>query len=209
VDRLARRERFTRVFSPYALAAAGILVVFALLFQPRLGPRIAILVGAQLFTGLSGRKVPVLGTLLVILGIVAANLLVPIGRVMVSWGPVRITETALREGIEKAITFEALIYVSKACIRSDLKIPGKLGNTISTALRCYERILETRVKIHRASFFSDLDSVLLSIYDMDNLPEAERTATPSKNRRKTGTLLLIVLAAAAWLPYLLTLLFWN
>jgi len=207
VDRLARRERFVRVFSPYALAAAGLTVVVALLFQPRLGPRLAILVGAQLFTGLSGRKVPVLGTFLVILGIVAANLLVPVGRVMVSWGPIRITEIALLEGLEKAITFEALIYVSKACIRSDLRIPGKLGNTIGTALRSYERILETRVKIHRATFFSDLDSVLLSIYDMDDLPEDARTADPARYRRKAGTLVLIVLAAAAWSPYLLARLF--
>lgn len=203
MDRLARREFFTRVFSPNALAAASMAVVAALLFQPRLGPRIAILVGAMAFVWSSGRRVPLLGTALVIAGIVGANLLVPIGRVLAVWGPVRLTETALREGIEKAITFEALIYVSKAGIRSDLKLPGRAGATIGTALRSYEKILETRVRLRRTSFLADLDEVLLSIYDGEGLPESASAPGPSGERRRAGTLLLALLAAAAWLPFLI------
>ncbi len=206
MDRLARRERFNRVFDPYALAAAGGAVVVALLFQPVLGPRILILFAAQVFTWFSGRRVPVLGTFLVILGIVGANLLVPIGRVLAVWGPFRVTETALWEGIEKAVTFEALIYVSKASIRSDLRIPGRLGGTISAALRSYERILETRVKLRRATFFQDLDEVLLSIYDRDGEPGTQGAQTVTGRRGKAGTAVLAVLVAAAWLPYLFGLL---
>ena len=167
MDRIARRERFCRAFDPYELAAAGLAIVAALLFQPSLGPRVLILLGAMAFTWLSGRKVPVLGTLLVLAGIVAANLLVPIGRVLVSWGPFRITEIALREGVEKAVTFEALIYVSKASIRSDLRLPGKPGALMASALRSYEGILETNFRIRPATFFADLDELLAGIYDQD------------------------------------------
>ena len=204
---MARRERFTRDFNPYMLAAAGVASVLALLFQPRLLPRLAILVGAQVFTWASGRKVPLLATSLVILGIVAANLLVPIGRVLAVWGPFRITETALYEGIEKAITFEALIYISKATIRSDLRIPGRMGKTIGTALRSYERILETRVKLHRTTFFSDLDDVLLSIYDMEAPMEADGTARVATGGKAVWNALLILLVLLAWLPHVLGLVF--
>ncbi len=202
MDRLARTERARRLFGPFALAAAGLAVVAALLFQPRLGPRAAILAGAVAFSWATGRKVPLLGTTLVILGIVGANLLVPVGRVLASWGPIRITETALMEGIEKAVTFEALIYISKAAIRSDLRIPGRTGTLIGSALLCYERILETRIRLRRETFFRDLDGILLGIYD-EEIPAAQgRTSAVPIGRGAAGTVFLILAAAAAWLPYL-------
>lgn len=202
MDRLARTERSRQIFDPHSLAAAGLVVAAALLFQPRLGPRAAILLGSMGFSWATGRKVPVLGTALVILGIVGANLLVPVGRVLAVWGPMRVTETALLEGIEKAVTFEALIYVSKATIRSDLRIPGRAGALIGSALRCYERILETRIRLRRASFLRDLDEILLGIYDEElSRPPDHPSAGPS-GPGGAGTVFLILAAAAAWLPYL-------
>ncbi len=202
MDRLARAERSRQVFDPYSLAATGLVVVAALLFQPRLGPRAAILLGAMGFSWATGRKVPVLGTALVIAGIVGANLLVPVGRVLASWGPIRVTETALLEGVEKAVTFEALIYVSKAAIRSDLRIPGRAGTLIGSALRCYERILETRIRLRRATFLRDLDDILLGIYDEELSRSPDRPSAKPAGRGGAGTTLLVLAAAAAWLPYL-------
>ncbi len=202
MDRLALAERARRIFDPYALAAAGLAVVAALLFQPRLEPRAAVLLGAMAFSWGTGRKVPVLGTALVVLGIVGANLLVPVGRVLAAWGPIRVTETALREGIEKAVTFEALIYVSKAAIRSDLRLPGRFGGTIASALRCYERILETRIRLRRASFLEDLDAVLLAIYDEELSRSPDRPSAVPTGRGAAGTAFLVLAAAAAWIPYL-------
>jgi hypothetical protein len=202
VDRLARAERSRQIFDPHSLAAAGLAVVAALLFQPRLGPRAAILAGAMAFAWATGRKVPLLGTAFMILGIVGANLLVPVGRVLAVWGPVRVTETALLEGIERAVTFEALIYVSKAAIRSDLRIPGRAGTLIGSALRCYERILETRIKLRRATFLRDLDEILLGIYDGELSSPPERPSAKTSGRGGAGATFLVLAAAAAWLPYL-------
>ncbi len=202
MDRLARAERSRRLFDPYALAAAGLSAIAALLFQPDLVPRTSILLGAMAFAWATGRRVPVLGTTLVILGIVGANLLVPVGRVLAVWGPIRVTETALWEGVEKAVTFEALIYVSKAAIRSDLRIPGRAGSLIGASLLCYERILETRIKLRRASFLSDLDEALLGIYDeVPSTDPSRRNAAP-RGRGGAGSAILFLAAAAAWLPYL-------
>ena len=203
MDRLARAERARQIFDPHSLAAAGLVVVAALLFQPRPGPRAAILLGAMVFTWATGRKVPVLGTGLVILGIVGANLLVPVGRVLAVWGPIRVTETALLEGVEKAVTFEALIYVSKAAIRSDLRIPGRPGALIGSALRCYERILETRIRIRRATFLRDLDDILLGIYDEELAKTPGRPAAARTGRGGAGTVFTVLAAAAAWVPYLI------
>lgn len=203
MDRSGRAERSRRLFDPYALAAAGLAVAAALLFQPRLAPRAGILAGAMAFSWVTGRKVPVLGTALVIAGIIGANLLVPVGRVLASWGPIRVTETALMEGLEKAVTFEALIYVSKATIRSDLRIPGRAGNLIGSALRCYERILETRIKLKRTTFFRDLDEILLGIYSEELFVDRNRPSRVPAGRGSAGTVLLVLAAAAAWVPYLL------
>lgn len=201
MDRLARAERSRRFFDPRALAAAGLAVAAALLFQPRLGPRAGILLGAMAFSWANGRKVPVLGTILVLFGIIGANLLVPIGRVLISWGPIRVTETALLEGIEKAVTFEALIYVSKATIRSDISMPGRAGKLIGSALLCYERILETRIKLRRATLFRDLDEMLLGIYSEELSAARDRPPTAPAGRGAAGTAVLVLAAAAAWAPY--------
>lgn len=202
MDRLARAERSRRLFDPNALAAAGLSVIAALLIQPAPGLRTGILLGAMAFSWATGRRVPVLGTTLVILGIAGANLLVPVGRVLAAWGPIRITETALREGIEKAVTFEALIYVSKATIRSDLRIPGRAGSLVGASLRCYERILETRIRLRRSSFLSDLDEVLLGIYDEEFSAAPGRPAAAPMGREAAGSVILFLAAAAVWLPCL-------
>lgn len=203
MDRAARRERFQRVFGPTELALASVAVVAALLFQRTLSFRVLILAGAVAFAWASGRRVPLLGTCLVMAGIVAANLLVPVGRVLAVWGPFRITQVALREGIEKAVTFEALIYISKAGIRSDLRMPGRFGSLLSAAFRCYERILEIRVKLKPATFFEDLDEVLLSVYDDGALlADGDRGEAPRRGR--AGTVILVLIAAAAWTPLLAT-----
>jgi hypothetical protein len=68
----------------------------------------------------------VLGTLLV-LGIGAANLLVPIGRVLVSWGPFSDHEIALREGRGEGGHLRSADLRLKARIRTTCAWPGKPG----------------------------------------------------------------------------------
>ena len=116
MTRPERRERWESLFDPTRLALTGVALSAALLCQPHLAGRIAILLAAAAAAWLSGRKLSPLMTVMVIASIVGANLLVPLGKKLASLGPITITEIALLEGLEKAITFEALMFISKACL---------------------------------------------------------------------------------------------
>jgi hypothetical protein len=146
------------------LALTGAFLSLILLFQPSLEGRAAILAAAAAAAWLSGRKLSPLLTILVMAGIVGANLLVPLGRKLLAWGPFVITEIALYEGLTKAVTFEALVFISKACLGPNLRLPGSFGAFFASALRTYERILAYKGKIRARSFIADIDAALVAVY---------------------------------------------
>jgi len=98
MTRPERRERWESLFDPTRLALTGVALSAALLCQPHLGGRIAILLAAAAAAWLSGRRLSPLMTVVVIASIVGANLLVPLGKKLASFGPITITEIALLEG---------------------------------------------------------------------------------------------------------------
>ena len=164
MTRSQRRERWESMFDPTRLALAGVALSAALLAQPHLAGRVAMLLAAAFAAWLSGRRLSPLMTMLVLASIVGANLLVPLGKKLASFGPLTITQIALLEGLEKAITFEALMFISKACLGPALRLPGKFGAFFADALRGYDRILERKGSVRMATFFKDIDEILLSVY---------------------------------------------
>jgi len=168
MTRPERRERWEAAFTPEKLALAGATLSGVLLFQPGLAGRLVILVAAAGAAWLSGRRLSPLTTLMVTAGIVAANLLVPLGRKLAAFGPILITEQALMEGIEKAVTFEALVFISKASLVQGLRLPGRLGAMFGQALGVYNRILAYRGRIRPKSFMADIDAALVAVYAETN-----------------------------------------
>ncbi|MBL8967995.1 MAG: hypothetical protein JNG85_13385 [Spirochaetaceae bacterium] len=168
--RAARAARYDAMFAPWTLAAAGLLASFAFLFQPSLPLKAALF---AVFLGValsSGKKVSLPATFFVSLGIVAANLLVPVGKVLWRAGPLVVTETALLEGLDKAVTFEGLIYISKASIRPGLRIPGRFGSIVARAFVYYDRIIEYRGRLKPATLFADADALMLAVWDAPETP---------------------------------------
>ncbi len=163
--RQARAARYDALFAPWMLAATGILLSLAFLFQPLLSVKAALLCVFLTAALASGKRVSLATTLFVTLGILAANLLVPLGRVLWRAGPLIITEGALREGIDKALTFEGLVYISKATIRPGLRLPGRFGSIVARAFMYYDRIVEYRGKLRPATLFEDADSFMLAIWE--------------------------------------------
>jgi hypothetical protein len=174
MTRSQRRERWESLFDPAHLALTGVALSAALLSQPHLAGRVAILLAAAAAAWLAGRRLSPLMTVIVIATIVGANLLVPLGKKLASFGPITITEMALMGGLEKAITFEALMFISKACLGPALRLPGRFGAFFSEALRGYDRILERKSSVHMATFFKDVDEILLSVYYECNDDTASR-----------------------------------
>lgn len=200
MKRPERRERWESGFDPARLALTGVALSALLLFQPTLGGRVAMLFGAAAAAWLSGRRLSPLTTALVMAGIVGANLLVPIGRVVAEIGPFRVTETALLSGLGKAVTFEALMFISKACLGPGLRLPGRFGEFFAEALRGYDRILERKASVRIAGFMASVDEILVSVYEgVDNGAERadnDRREPRAAFRRSDAALVAAVIAAA-------------
>jgi hypothetical protein len=180
MGRAERRERWEASFSPNRLALAGAALSLSLLLQPSLTGRLMIMLFAIGAALASGRKVSPIMTITVMAGIIGANLLVPMGRKLAEFGPLIITELALLEGVKKAVTFEALIFISKACLGPGLRLPGHLGSLFAEAFRIYDRILEQRSNIRIKTFMIDIDGILNSVYY-----GAETRDTAGSDRAKT------------------------
>ncbi len=195
-----RRERYEALFPPWALAASGLIVSLAFLFQPLLVTRAVMFLLFVLAAYFSGKRIALSSTLLVGIGIVLANLLVPIGRVIARVGPFRITETALMEGIGKAITFEGLLYASKACILPSLRLPGRFGSIVAAAFVYYDRIIEYKGSVRPGSFIADADKLMLRVWEE---PATVRRIEAPARYPGAAYFLLAALSAAALAPALL------
>ncbi len=173
----ARAAGYDALFAPGALAATGLLCSLAFLFQPLLSLK-AVLFSLFLLAALaSGKRISLGATIVVSLGIIAANLLVPIGQVVLDLGGFKITRDALRGGIEKALTFEGLLYISKATIRPGIRLRGRFGSIVARAFVYFDRIIEYRGKPRAATFFADADSLMLAVWDAPK-PEGSGTEAP-------------------------------
>ncbi|OHD24682.1 MAG: hypothetical protein A2Y38_07430 [Spirochaetes bacterium GWB1_59_5] len=200
MTRPERRERWESTFDPARLALAGVALSMTLLFQPSFAGRAAMLAGAALAAWLSGRRLSPLTTLLVMAGIVGANLLVPVGRKIATIGPLAVTELALRDGLHKAITFEALMFISKACLGSGLRLPGKFGAFFAEALRGYDRILEQKSSVKLNGFLTRIDNILVSVYDdiqaINQSADIQKTRPWTRLRRSDMVLVAVMVGAA-------------
>jgi hypothetical protein len=163
--RLARRERWEALFPPWALALSGAALSVAYLFQHSLIARVSMFACFLGAAWLSGKKISPIATIITSAGIVAANLLVPVGRVMTRLGPFAITEGALLEGIQKALVFEGLLYVSKASILSSLRLPGRFGALVAASFVYYDRIVEYKGRVKPATLIEDADRLMLELWE--------------------------------------------
>jgi hypothetical protein len=223
--RAARRDKWASMFAPWATACAGAAISLAFLFQRSLGVRAAMFLVFFAAARLAGKRMSLVATVLVSAGIAAANLLVPVGRVLAQLGPLKITETALLDGIGKALVFEGLICVSKASILPGLRLPGRFGELVAAAFVYYDRIVEYKGSIKAATLIEDADRLMLSMWEkvegateqaadpdaaaraaIEERAERESAARAARGgMRPAAALALAAAVAASYLPFLLKL----
>ncbi len=177
---------------PGRLALAGLLVALALLFQPVLAYKALLVAGLALLLGLSGGKIKLFQTLMIIISIIAANLAIPVGRVLTRIGPFAVTETALLEGFGKALTFEGLIFVSRLALRPGLALPGSVGRAVSDAFAAWRRMTEFGPRFRPASFVEDADALLLRLEVEEHARTVEKDQPPGARTSASGEQLLRV-----------------
>ncbi len=198
--RQKRREAALALLPSSALFIAGMLSMPAFLFNPSLLLRISQFFFFWFCAWLVGRRVSVLVTILASAGIVGFNLLVPYGLELANWGGFRVTAGALTAGIERAVTVEGLILLSRATIRSDLRLPGALGSIIGESFRYFDRIMERKGGIERKDPIGGIDRLMRALWVERDSSAAQATGSEPK-RPLLGRLLLVLFVLAVWAPW--------
>jgi len=170
--RLARRQRYEAMFDPRVEALLGAAIAVLFLLERGIILKLLYLFLFILWTWLAGKRFSLVSTLIVTIGIVVANLLIPSGRVLFKLGPLVVTELALTEGFSKALTFEGLMYISKATIMPGLHFPGRFGGIIAQAFSYYDRVIEYRGKVRAKTAVRDIDVLLQKVWLGERLAES-------------------------------------
>jgi heptaprenyl diphosphate synthase len=202
--RLKRRAAYEGLFSARALCIAGLLMMPALLFNPIPLSRAAQFLFFWLLAWLSGAKNNPLITVLIIVCIAAFNLIVPYGRVLCVIGIFKITSGALLTGIQRAVTLEGLIMLSRFAVRRDIRIPGKFGELVGESFRVFALILDRKGRVTRENFIAGIDRLMIELDSGDDTGKTPPDDKPAPALR-TGTAGIVMLAAAillAWLPWI-------
>ena len=200
--RLRRKAVYEDSFGALSLCIAGLLVMPAFLLNPSPLFRAAQFICFWFLAWLSGKKNNPLITLAVILGIVICNLFVPYGPVLFSLGVFKISAGALMTGIQRAVTLEGLIMLSRVCIRPDLKIPGTFGDLIAESFRIFARITDSKQRISAKNFVRDIDVLMLE------LSAEETPAEVQEQNKKTKAAGFFVIAIVIVFSYVLSVLGW-
>lgn len=190
--------------TPRLLFVCGALVFPSFLLQQDIVIRAFQVVLFVCLCALSGRRVRPLQYLVVAAGIVAFNLVIPTGRVVLAVVGLPVTEGALKSGLLKATAMTGLIALSQFSIRSDLRIPGRIGGILGRSLFYFERIMSERRKVDRRDIIGSIDALLLEVHRAPARGETRAASTSRSTAR--GVLVLSVLVALNWGALALTLL---
>jgi heptaprenyl diphosphate synthase len=193
--RLRRNRLWNNLFNADELFIAGIIMMALFLFT-RSAPlyfvpisRFAQFLFFCFLAWRSGKKMNLPAAAAIIAGIVFFNLLAPHGKVIASLGSFRITQGSLYAGLEKAFTLEGLVMLSRACIKSDLRLPGTLGSLLGETFRILELMREKKSFIGKGLVVSGIDRLLLEMESADT--EEQMNAPRKKVKRKIGNILLL------------------
>jgi hypothetical protein len=190
---------------------AGALLMAGFLVQSDLVLRAAEFAVLLAIVRLSGRRLRPLPYLVMSAGVIASNLVVPVGRELASVLGFAITETALKSGVAKALTLVGMIAASQFSIRPDLRLPGRFGGLLARSLLYFQRIMAERRRIDRRDPIGSIDAVLLEVHGAGSAGrgDASRIQTTA-----AGVFVLAGVVCLTWAPLAATLLlggppFWG
>lgn len=183
--------------NPTHVFVVGLIVIPSLVFQSNL---LLKWLQVSLFVCLSaaaGKRVRILPNVIMVGGIVAANLLTPVGRVLWSLGGWRITLGALENGLHRAALLIGMIYISRFSIRRGFSLPGRVGGLLSLVFFYLERILQGE-RLSRGNLIEKVDERIIAVHQSSTeySPLAEHHSPGATNL--TGMVYLGSVVALSW-----------
>jgi len=194
---MSRLEVYENIFSAKALLAAGLLIMPALLFIPSTEYRCFQFVFLSLLVLLSGKKINFWITFPIIMFIIAFNLIIPYGRVLVSFGVFKVTSGALKAGVHRAFTLQSFVMLSALAIRRDLKIPGAFGELLCESLHIFSAIMNKKYVIPKNNVLVEIDNLMLELSGITlHDPDVKTIKT-----KPAGFVILALVVIFSWAPY--------
>lgn len=193
-------NRLKAHFSASELFFTGLLALPAYLLQPSLAVRVVQVLVFAALAHLAGKRIMWIYFVVMVASITFFNLLTPFGRVLVSIGPLPITEGALRGGLMKGFTVVGLVFISLFSIRPDLRLPGRLGGLVARVFFYFERIIEGKKRIEPRRLISSIDDILEELYTPGDTRDA--VSMNAVSTTMIGYALMVAIPAANWLVLL-------
>ena len=149
--------------SANTLFYAGLSLSVAFVFVQPLTVKLGFVAFFVLVNILFRRRIALVPALATCTAIVAFNLVPPLGRELFTiWG-FPVTQGALLAGLDRAVTFEGLLLISKATVSRDLVLPGSLGRVISETFRYFGLISGRKTRISLRNSFASIDALMEEI----------------------------------------------
>ena len=191
---MKRQEVYDNFFGAKSLFITGLLIMPSVLFNPSTEARIVQFLFFWFLVFLCGKKQRFFFTLFIITGITAANLIIPHGRVLFTFGVFKITSGALKAGIHRAVTFEALVMISKVSISRDLKFPGVFGEILGESFRLFSVMMNRKINFKNKNIFLEIDNLLLELSSID--PPA--AAFHDQKTKPAGFIIMAAVILLSW-----------
>jgi hypothetical protein len=196
---------FDRRVSPSFLFVTGLLLVPAIILQQHLAVKAAqtcLFLGLAMLSVPAGKRRLIVGSAIFIVTTIIVNLFSPVGRVIVKFGPLRVTQGALRVGLSKATTLTSLLYVSRFCVRPTVRLPGLVGQTVSETFTYLGKLLAEGRRLSRHDVVRSLDERFEKIFNSeDQLPAGQTSGGSTVIGLLALAILLLVNWGALFLPF--------
>ena len=105
-----------------------------------------------------------LPSVVVVVSVTVFSLLTPYGKVLFELWGWKITGGALEAGLQKSGTLVGMVLVSKYFMDADIRIPGKIGDMVSSVMEIFRGMSFTRKEIKDSGIMGAVDGKLLSIW---------------------------------------------
>jgi len=165
---------------PSVCFITGIVILLPFLFTDDLTIRSVFVVIVIILNISTGRKIRILPNILLLLGVIIANIYPPVGKVYFEIGNFYITEGAITSGIKKSLLLIGTVYISRFAVRKELVFPGKTGFLFYKIFFYFEKLTELRLKF-RKDILEQIDSKLIEIEESTAPSEADNAKNHSFN----------------------------
>ncbi len=190
------------VVGPNARLVAGVVMVAAFIAQSSLILLALECVAFWLLARAAGKRVKPFYFLGLAFFVAFFELLAPRGLALFTVLGFRVTDEALRAGVEKGLTIAGSVLGSLAAIRRDLRLPGRAGWFLSQVLVRFDAIMAAKRRVKADDVVGSLDALLFELFPPERFGEAgSAEAAPVARTDASGAMLLV----AATLPFLLAL----